>query len=121
MGAAAFIFALAIGLDLAAAWGVNSFVLNYIPYIGPLIAVVLPAVVSLVQFPSWKAAALVFGSLYSIQRIIGSCLQPMLTGSALAISPLFMLTAFFFWDFLWGMPGAFIGIPLYCCHFHFLR
>jgi hypothetical protein len=68
-----------------------SFVLNYIPYIGPLIAVILPVIFSTAQFESWQMAAIIFGSLYLIQFIIGSYLEPVLTGNALAISPFVML------------------------------
>lgn len=111
-GLAAFVFTLSIGLDLAIAWGVISFVLNYIPYIGTLIAVVLPVVFASVQFDSWQMAIFIFGSLYLIQFLIGSYIEPILAGRALAISPLVMLVAFFFWAFLWEIPGAFIGIPV---------
>jgi AI-2 transport protein TqsA len=111
-GLAVFVFALAVGLDLAVAWGIISFVLNYIPYVGPLIAVILPVIFATAQFESWQMAAIIFGSLYLIQFVIGSYLEPMLTGTALAISPFVMLFAFLIWDFLWGMPGAFIGLPV---------
>jgi len=111
-GLAVFVFTLSIGLDLAVAWGIISFVLNYIPYIGPLVAVILPVIFATAQFESWQMAALIFGSLYLIQFVIGSYLEPMLTGTALAISPFVMLFAFLIWDFLWGMPGAFIGLPV---------
>lgn len=111
-GLAVFIFTLAIGLDLAIAWGVISFVLNYIPYVGPLVAVVLPVIFATAQFESWQMAAIIFGSLYLIQFVIGNYVEPILTGNALAISPFVMLFAFLLWDFLWGMPGAFIGLPV---------
>jgi AI-2 transport protein TqsA len=111
-GLAVFIFTLSIGLELAVAWGIISFVLNYIPYIGPLVAVILPVIFATAQFESWQMALFIFGSLYLIQFVIGSYLEPMLTGTALAISPFVMLFAFLIWDFLWGMPGAFIGLPV---------
>ena len=111
-GLAVFIFTLSVGLDLAVAWGVLSFVLNYIPYVGSLIAVILPVIFATAQFESWEKAAFIFGSLYLIQFVIGSYLEPVLTGNALAISPFVMLLAFLIWDFLWGMPGAFIGLPV---------
>ncbi|HEY8030793.1 MAG TPA: AI-2E family transporter [Methylocella sp.] len=111
-GVAVFLFTLAVGLDLAIAWGVISFVLNYIPYVGPLVAVILPVIFATAQFESWQMAAFIFGSLYLIQFAIGNYLEPLLTGTALAISPLIMLVAFLIWDFLWGMPGAFIGLPV---------
>ncbi len=111
-GVAVFIFTLSVGLELAVAWGVISFVLNYIPYVGSLIAVVLPVIFATAQFESWQMAAFIFGSLYLIQFVIGSYLEPILTGNALSISPFVMLLAFLAWDFLWGMPGAFIGLPV---------
>jgi AI-2 transport protein TqsA len=111
-GVAVFVFTLSIGLDLAIAWGVISFVLNYIPYIGPLVAVVIPVIFAIAQFGSWEKAIVIFGGLYVIQFVIGNYLEPIIAGKALAISPFVMLFAFFFWDFLWGMPGAFIGLPV---------
>ncbi len=111
-GVAVFAFTLSIGLDLAIAWGIISFVLNYIPYLGPLIAVVLPVIFASVQFESSHAVIVIFGGLYLIQFLIGNYLEPIIAGKALAISPLLMLIAFFFWAFLWGIPGAFIGIPI---------
>ncbi|HMA73139.1 MAG TPA: AI-2E family transporter [Xanthobacteraceae bacterium] len=111
-GLAVFAFALSIGLDLAVAWGVISFVLNYIPYIGPFVAVLFPVIFAAAQFESWPMAVVIFGGLYTIQFLIGNYLEPMIAGKALAISPLVMLVAFFFWAFLWGIPGAFIGLPV---------
>jgi len=111
-GLAVFAFTISIGLDLAVAWGVISFVLNYIPYVGTLVAVVLPVLFASVQFESWQMVVIIFGGLYLIQFLIGNYLEPIIAGRALAISPLVMLVAFFFWAFLWGIPGAFIGIPV---------
>jgi AI-2 transport protein TqsA len=111
-GLAVFVFTLSMGVELAIAWGIISFVLNFIPYIGPLIAVVLPVIFASVQFESWEMVPIIFGGLYLIQFLIGNYLEPIIAGRALAVSPLVMLVAFFFWAFLWGIPGAFIGIPV---------
>ena len=48
----------------------------------------------------------------SIQVSIGSYLEPRFSGSALAISPFIVVLAVFFFTFLWGIPGAFIGVPV---------
>ncbi|MBI5313691.1 MAG: AI-2E family transporter [Methylocystis sp.] len=105
-------FALLMGLELAAAWGILAFALNYLPYIGALIVTVLPALFALVQFESWQTAMLVFVALAVIQFVIGSYLEPLISGSALAISPSVVTFAVVLWTFLWGLPGAFIGVPL---------
>jgi AI-2 transport protein TqsA len=111
-GLAVFAFAISVGQDLAIAWGIISFVLNYIPYLGTLVAVILPVLFASVQFESWQMVIFIFGGLYLIQFLIGSYFEPIIAGRALAISPFVMLVAFFFWAFLWGIPGAFIGIPV---------
>jgi AI-2 transport protein TqsA len=105
-------FALVAGLELATAWGVIAFVLNYIPFIGPLVATVFPTVFALLQFGSWQLAVIVFVGLNVIQFLIGSYLEPRIAGAALSLSPFLVLFAVFFWAFLWGIPGAFIGVPI---------
>jgi predicted PurR-regulated permease PerM len=105
-------FARAIGLDLAGEWGVIAFTLNYVPFIGPLIATVFPAAFALVQFESWQWALLVLASLNAIQFMVGSYLEPRISGNALAISPSVVLFAVFFWTFLWGFFGSVIGVPI---------
>ena len=66
-GLAVFAFAYAMGLELAAEWGVIAFVLNYIPFIGPFVATLLPTLFALAQFESWEMALFVFVSLNIIQ------------------------------------------------------
>jgi predicted PurR-regulated permease PerM len=47
-----------------------------------------------------------------IQFLVGSYLEPRMAGAALSLSPFLVLFAVFFWTFLWGIPGAFIGVPI---------
>jgi predicted PurR-regulated permease PerM len=105
-------FALLAGIELATAWGVIAFVLNYIPFLGPLFATVVPTLFALVQFESWQLAIAVFACLNLIQFLLGSYLEPRIAGAALSISPFIVLFAVFFWSFLWGIVGAFIGVPI---------
>lgn len=111
-GAVVWGITLLAGLELATAWGVIAFVLNYIPFIGPLFATVFPTLFAIAQFESWQLALIVFLSLNLIQFLIGSYLEPRIAGAALAVSPFLILFAVFFWSFLWGIPGAFIGVPI---------
>jgi len=111
-GLAIWLFAAATGLDLALAWGVIAFVLNYIPFIGPLVATLLPTLFAVVQFESWQMALAVFAGMNVIQFFSGSYIEPRVAGKALAMSPFLVLLAVFFWAFMWGIAGAFIGVPL---------
>ena len=105
-------FAWLAGLQLAPEWGVIAFALNYIPFIGPFIATVFPTLLALAQFASWQSALAVFVCLNIIQFVVGSYIEPRVSGSVLAMSPFVVLFAVFFWTYLWGLFGAFIGVPI---------
>lgn len=111
-GAMVWLLATASGLQFATEWGVIAFTLNYIPFIGPFIATLFPTLYALAQFESLQAALFVFACLNIIQFVIGSYIEPRVAGSALAVSPFIVLFSVFFWAYLWGLFGAFIGVPI---------
>jgi predicted PurR-regulated permease PerM len=111
-GLAVWGFALLAGLQPAIAWGLLAFALNYIPFIGPFIATMLPAVFAVAQLDTWTAVIVVFTGLTAIQFLIGNYLEPLAAGAALSISPLVVVFAVFFFGLLWGIPGALIGVPV---------
>jgi AI-2 transport protein TqsA len=99
-------------LEMAGAWGVLTFALNYLPYIGSLIVTALLPLFAFVQFGSIETPLVVFFGVLAIQFIIGSYLEPVFSGSALSISPPIVLFSIVLWTFLWGALGAFLGVPL---------
>jgi len=111
-GLAVWIFAALAGLELASAWGALAFTLNYIPFLGAMLATVLPTLFAIAQFESWQMAAVVLAGITAIQFVVGSYWEPRLTGASLAISPFAVVFAVFFWSFMWGLAGAFIGVPI---------
>jgi predicted PurR-regulated permease PerM len=106
------VFAWITGLPFALEWGVIAFALNYIPFIGPFIATLFPTLLAMTQFESWQAVLALFACLNIIQFVVGSYVEPRVAGSMLAISPLVVLFAIFFWTFQWGLFGTFIGVPI---------
>lgn len=111
-GLAVWAFAALAGLELAAAWGVIAFALNYIPFLGPLVATLFPTLLAIAQFDTLAGALLVFLGLQVIQFLSGSYIEPRVAGRALSLSPFMVLLSVFLWYFLWGVPGAFIGVPI---------
>jgi predicted PurR-regulated permease PerM len=105
-------FAWITGLQFAIEWGAIAFTLNYIPFIGPFIATLFPTLLAMTQFNSWQAVLGVFDCLNIIQFVVGSYIEPRVAGNMLSISPLVVLFAIFFWTFLWGIFGTFIGVPI---------
>lgn len=106
------LFAAVTGLPFAFEWGVIAFVLNYIPFIGPFIATLFPTLLAMTQFESWQAVLGIFVCLNVIQFVVGSYIEPRVAGSVLSISPFLVLFVIFFWSFVWGLFGTFIGVPI---------
>ena len=111
-GITVWLFAIYAGLELATAWGGLAFLLNYIPFLGPLLATLFPAFFAFAQFESLQTAFAVFVILNVIQIAYGCYLEPRLAGSAFSLSPLMVMVAVFFWGLVWGIPGTFIGVPI---------
>jgi AI-2 transport protein TqsA len=106
------IFAWITGLPFAIEWAGIAFTLNYIPFVGPFIATLFPTLLAMTQFDSWQAVLGIFVCLNIIQFVVGSYIEPRVSGTMLSISPFIVLFAIFFWTFLWGLFGTFIGVPI---------
>ncbi len=105
-------FAWIVGLDFAFIWGFSTFLLNYIPTLGSVIAVIPPVLFAFVQFDGLVMPMVVLGGVGLIQIVMGQYVDPLLQGRYLSISPLVVLFAVVFWGWIWGVAGAFIGIPI---------
>ncbi len=106
------LFCLLIGLDFAMIWGLLNFLLNYIPTLGSIVAVVPPTLFALVSFTSPVNALLVLAGVGGIQLVMGQYVDPLVQGRYLSLSPLVVLLSVAFWGWLWGIAGAFISIPI---------
>jgi predicted PurR-regulated permease PerM len=116
-----------MGLDFAETWALLIFLLNYIPTIGSIIAVIFPSVLALVQFDTLAPFLIVSGLLTGVQLIIGNVIEPIFTGRTLNLSSLVVFLALAFWGSLWGIVGMFMSVPstvmlmIFCAHVPQLR
>jgi AI-2 transport protein TqsA len=101
----------ACGVDFPLLWGLLTFVLNYIPSLGPAISLVPPLVISLLTMGPGGAAAVAAGHL-SIGFVIGNLLEPRMMGQTLGLSTLVVFVSMFFWGWMWGPIGALYAVPL---------
>jgi predicted PurR-regulated permease PerM len=111
-GLLVWLFTFSIGLPFPAEWGVIAFALNYIPFLGPLVATVFPTLVAIIHFETWQAVIFVLVGLNLIQFVVGSWVEPRVSGTALSVSPTVVLFSVFFWTWMWGLFGTFIGVPI---------
>ena len=101
-----------MGLDNALFWALVIFILNYIPIIGGLAAVVLPVMFAMVQFESAAMIALLAGLLFAVQFVIGNTIQPKMMGDSMNLSALVVVLSLTLWQALLGGVGAFLSAPL---------
>ena len=101
-----------LGIKFAALWGFLAFLLNFIPYIGSLIAVILPIILAFLQFPHTFIPYLTIVALMLIQIVIGSFLDPEIMGNRFNLSPIIILISLFFWGYVWGVVGTFLAVPI---------
>ena len=126
-GAMIYVLATSFGLDVAMALGVVTFVLNFIPNIGSIVATGLIALITHVQFGEAGTTALVFFIAGAIQFTNGSVIDPMLMGRALRLSSFGIIISLAFWGAVWGIPGMFLSVPIMvmlmvvCSHVEALR
>ena len=101
-----------VGLENAVFWAFLIFVVNYIPIVGAVAAIVLPAIFALVQFDGFARALIVLGGLGAITFVVGNILLPRMQGDSLNMDPLVVLLSLAFWGALWGITGMFLSTPL---------
>ena len=101
-----------MGLEFAAFWAVLIALLNYIPYIGSFLGVLFPLMMAIVQFANPNDVLAVLLPLIALQFFIGNFLDPYIMGNSLNLSPFAILVSLAAWSALWGIPGAFLAVPI---------
>ncbi|MBP9491439.1 MAG: AI-2E family transporter [Aliarcobacter sp.] len=99
-------------LQGAVLWGFIAFVLNFIPTIGSIIAVLIPVTFALVQFPEISDVLILSLVLITIQFVIGNIIYPKLMGNKLNISQFVVIVSLVVWGAMWGTIGMFLSVPL---------
>jgi len=101
-----------VGVDFAAVWALLIFMLNFIPNIGSILGVMLPALLTLVQFDTLMPFLIIVVGLGAVQFIIGNIVDPALMGKSLNLSSLMIILSLTFWGLMWGIPGMFLSVPI---------
>jgi AI-2 transport protein TqsA len=100
------------GVKFAVLWGALTFLCNFIPYIGSIVAVTLPLLFAFLGAgPDTKPLAAAIGVL-AIHLVMTYVVEPRIVGRGVGLSPLVVLIALAFWGLCWGLVGMFLAIPL---------
>ena len=101
---------LAFGVDFAATWGILAFILNFIPTVGAIISVSLPAVIYALQMTA-RGGILLFFVLTLFTFILGNFIEPKILGRSVNLNPFASLLALLIWGWIWGGAGMAIAVP----------
>lgn len=112
VGMATWLAFLWIGMEHATVWGVLTFVLNFIPYFGSIVASCAAMLIGFSQFGSIEMALLIGGVTLGINSIEGYVLTPWLTSRASRMNPVAIFAGVLAWGWLWGIWGLFLGVPI---------
>jgi AI-2 transport protein TqsA len=110
-GAGVTVLLFLLGVDFPLLWGILTFFLSFVPYIGLVLAVTPAVVLALAEF-GVSRAALVIAGVIVINVLAENVLSPVLMGRGLNISPTIVFLSFIFWAWLLGGPGAFLALPI---------
>ena len=101
-----------LGMPSPLMWGGIVAILNYIPYLGPILAAILLAMGGLMTFQDLWLALLPAAVQIFFHLIEANLITPTIVGRRLTINPLLILISLSFWGWIWGTPGALLAVPL---------
>ena len=112
--AACLYFFLALPLDEALLWGTMAAILNFAPYVGPLIGMVAMLAMGFLTYQPWQslAPAAIYLGLHTLE---GQLVTPIVLGKRMALSPLLLILALMVFGWLWGILGLLLAVPLLVC------
>ena len=102
----------ALGMPNAILWGVMAGILNFIPYLGPIVACVVFAAAALITFPTLGQALAVPGVFILLHLIEGQLVQPLTVGRRCEVNALVVLLGVWFGFAFWGIPGVLLATPV---------
>ena len=99
------------GLPNPVLWGAMAGLLNFVPYIGPTVGIVVMTAVSVTTLDGPQALAM--PALFALTTSLeGQLITPTILGRSLALNPIFIFVALIFWGWLWGVIGALLAVPI---------
>ena len=99
-------------IPYALLFGFLTFLLNYIPTFGSIIAGIFPMITAIAFEASWVKAVIIVVVYLSVNLSLGSFVEPRILGRELNLSPLVVVVSVVVWSGLWGVVGGFLAVPL---------
>ena len=106
---------LGVPMDEALLWGTMAAVLNFAPYVGPLIGIMIMLIMGFVAFDETWQSLLPAGIYLGLHTLEGQLVTPIVLGARMRLSPLILILALMVFGWLWGIVGLLLAVPLLVC------
>jgi predicted PurR-regulated permease PerM len=93
-------------------WGVMVATLNFMPYVGAAISLVVLTIVAFLTFDGLGQILAVPATFFALTAMEGQIVMPLLTGRRLTLNPVAIFLSMMLWGWLWGVVGALIAVPI---------
>ncbi len=104
-----------IGVPSAPLWGLLAMILRFVPYIGALLAAVLPLTLAAAVDADWRMALWTIALFTVLELVMGQVIEPFIYGRSAGLSPVAIVISAAFWTWLWGPLGLLMSTPLTLC------
>lgn len=101
-----------IGIPYAALCGCVAALARFVPYLGAIVSMLLPAALAFAIFPGWDKTLLTMGLFVAMDVITAYAIEPLLIGRRTGVSPIALLVSVSFWTWLWGPMGLVLATPI---------
>jgi predicted PurR-regulated permease PerM len=104
-----------IGVPSASLWGLLAMMLRFVPYIGALLAALLPLTLAAAVGADWQMAIWTVALFAVVETLTGQIIEPFIYGRSAGLSPVAIVVSAAFWTWLWGPLGLLISTPITLC------
>jgi len=104
-----------IGVPYAALWGGFTAVLRFVPYVGTLLSVLMPAALAFATFPGWAETVQTIALFLTLDFVTAWFIEPLVFGRRTGVSSFALLVSALFWIWVWGPIGLLLSTPLTVC------
>lgn len=104
-----------IGVPYAALWGGLTAALRFVPFVGTMLSVLMPALLAFAVFPGWVETLQTLALYLIVDLVFAYSVEPIVFGRRTGVSAFALLISALFWIWVWGPIGLLLATPLTVC------
>ena len=102
----------AMGMPFPIMWGGLAALLNFLPYIGPLIMIALLTLFGLGTADAPLIGLIPAAAYLALHAVESNLVTPAILGARFTMNPVLILFALSYFSWIWGVTGALLSVPI---------